>query len=323
MKFIFLALNFLFLFTLAHPVKAEVQQIAGGRGYHCALINNDLKCTFNACWPYQHTCEASPPPLKNPTQLAVGMRISCAITQDGVRCWSWDRGLVEVPGLKNVKQVSVAERHACALAQDSVTCWKYDDSILPIRMQPVAFPIELRKVTAIEVGDKGSCAILEGTVKCWEVIYDVDRKGYVAKMRTDTPSLKNPKEIVVDRNFDNSELDRGDRGNFQACAVTDDGVACWPNFYHHGGPKGPIFVPGLTNPRNLTAVNRYFCALDAVKGAQCWLSPDQPYVASLFRNWNFERNPLSISHVSLTGTAGGAGAIFCFVRTGEDSVQCF
>ncbi len=67
--------------------------------------------------------------LKNPIAVSSGGRHTCAIDDEGVKCWGLnDYSQTNVPsGLKNPKAVSSGDAHTCGIDDEGVKCWGWND----------------------------------------------------------------------------------------------------------------------------------------------------------------------------------------------------
>ncbi len=62
-------------------------------------------------------------------------------------------------------------------------------------------------------------------------------------------------------------------GHQHACALTEQGVSCWPDDYSTDGQTN---VPELVNPTAISVGNAHSCALDDT-GLVCWGEQDDNY----------------------------------------------
>lgn len=139
----------------------------------------------------------------------------------------------------------------CSIETESVLCWrwKYDLKDMPSMKLPAKHPRQL----FIEGRDL-ICMIDDEGVKCF------NSDGSLQDA-TNVPSLKNPRQVIVDY--------------FYTCALDDNGVQCWPNDgnedWANNGPLGDDIpkIPILKNPREINAFSGTNCALDD-DGIKCW-----------------------------------------------------
>jgi Regulator of chromosome condensation (RCC1) repeat len=176
------------------------------------------------------------PAFSNPRVLAAGETYTCAIDDDGVKCWGDNSaGESSVPsGLINPIAVSAGSDNTCAIASGGLKCWGSGE---------VSIPSYLVNPVEVAADENQICALDEQEVKCW---------GDVPSEQAPVPSgLKNPHALVA----------RGGR----ACLIDDDGVKCWgSNTY------GETSVPsGLTHPRAVALGYMHTCAIDD-SGIKCW-----------------------------------------------------
>lgn len=200
--------------------------LSAGYSQTCAIDDEGLKC-------WGSTCQI-PPPLKNPTSVAVALEQTCAIDEEGVKCWDCSSRQYQVPPLKNPSSISTGSRGTCAIDDEGVKCWGlYDNRLIQIP--------SLKNPTSVSKGADHACVIDEEMVKCW---------GGNGKGQINVPLLKNPVFVSA--------------GQFHTCAIDDEGVKCWGlNEY------GQTNVPPLKNPISVSAGWDHTCAIDD-EGVKCW-----------------------------------------------------
>lgn len=105
----------------------------------------------------------------------VGGRLrACALSADGIRCWSGLQGAAElVPDTAGAQRVSVGDQTACGVFADAkIKCWGggsagatnvFGDGSFP------AHPIPIGQAIGVVGGAHAGCALQsEGTLACWE-----------------------------------------------------------------------------------------------------------------------------------------------------------
>ena len=219
---------------------AEGKQLALGRAHGCSL---DSGIDGVLCWGDNSSGQTKVPYLLQPSFIAAGGDVTCAIALGGVQCWGdSSHGQLAVPlALGTVVQVAVGSQHVCALNdRGSVRCW--GDNSLAQRPVP-----KLGKVLSISAGANHTCALSASDVKCW---------GDNSHGQLDAPKLDRPSQIAA--------------GGAFTCAIdhedTDgNGVKCW------GGETSSIVddIPTVTRASVIAAGAHHSCVLD-VSGVQCW-----------------------------------------------------
>jgi len=63
--------------------------------------------------------------LEGSMTVSAGEHHTCAIDDEGVKCWGYNEyGQTNVPqGLKNLRTVSAGYQHTCAIDSEGVKCW--------------------------------------------------------------------------------------------------------------------------------------------------------------------------------------------------------
>lgn len=169
-------------------------------------------------------------------QLSAGEKHTCAIDNDGVKCWGRNTfgQRTDAPALSNPTQVSAGGNHTCAIHDNGLACWGYNvlgQSSVPILSSP----------TEVSTGRNHTCVIDDNNVKCW---------GHNGFGQLNIPELSNPTQISA--------------GGDHTCVLNDTGVVCWGWNGHKQND-----VPSLSNPRQVSAGKDHTCALDD-NGATCW-----------------------------------------------------
>ena len=101
--------------------------------------------------------------FKNVRQISAGGMHTCALDDEGVKCWGYTGyGLTHDPkNLVGTRRIAVGGGHACALDNDGVKCWGYNDS------GQTDVPKNLVGVRQISAGGMHTCMLDGGGVKCW------------------------------------------------------------------------------------------------------------------------------------------------------------
>ena len=193
------------------------------------------------CWgSVSHESDTVPTDLVNPVAVAVGSWYTCAIHDNGLNCWGDNNyGQATVPtDLVNPVTVAAGSRNTCAIDDNGVRCWGYDS------LGAFSVPTDLMNPVAVEVNYQHICALDDNGVHCW---------GSASRGETTVPAgLENPLAVTT--------------SSGSTCAIDDNGVQCWGG----GNTFGQTTVPaGLVNPVDVAAGNFHTCALDD-NGVQCW-----------------------------------------------------
>jgi hypothetical protein len=135
---------------------ADARKLDIRDGNYCALRDHDV-----VCWELDGS-SIEVPKLRNPKQVAVGERQSCALDDQGVKCWlgrdNHDGIKNSVPPLKNPREVGCGMRQCCALDDDGVKCW-LGEKVLPVP--------SLDNPQHLVAGDWEMCALTATGVICW------------------------------------------------------------------------------------------------------------------------------------------------------------
>jgi alpha-tubulin suppressor-like RCC1 family protein len=212
-----------------------VKQLALGNAHGCSL---DPAISGVICWGDNRRGQTAVPTLLEPTSIAAGGDVSCAISSDGVRCWGdGTYGQLAVPYLQGSPLlIAVGDQHACALtANDRVVCWG-DDSHGQLSVPP------LSDVHALAAGAFHTCALAGNAVTCW---------GDDTLGQLEPPAITNPEQLAV--------------GGDHACVLAGDEVQCWGG----GSPALVKDVPSVINPTAIATGRSHACVLDE-RGVQCW-----------------------------------------------------
>ncbi|MDC2963618.1 thrombospondin type 3 repeat-containing protein [Gammaproteobacteria bacterium] len=182
--------------------------------------------------------------------IEAGASHTCALDDEGVKCWGYDRReVLDVPKLTNPSMVSIGQYRTCAIDDNGVACWgapslPFSESRIPV----------FSNATNLSVGLHHACAIDDEGVKCW---------GDNSSGQIDVPELSRPSNISA--------------GDNHTCALDDQGVKCWGD-----NSSGQIDVPNLSFPIRVSSgvgglggtfndtINAFFsCAIDD-EGVKCW-----------------------------------------------------
>lgn len=232
------ALASLSISAAENPEYKETFEITAGHSHVCALTSVGVKCFGNA----ESITTKTPLTLKNPRMLKASNRFSCAIVDDGTRCWgeipNTTKRDVLIPNktLPKPKLLSLGYEHACAVSStDKIKCWGRND------YGESTPPVKLKKITELSLGMNNSCAIASGKVVCWGIAV--------------TGSVDVPRNLVNPRNLTS--------GWWHHCVQTDNGVKCW------GSPYKDYILPDDANIKEFTSGGFFNCALLS-EGVKCW-----------------------------------------------------
>jgi cysteine-rich repeat protein len=231
------------------PLLANVQAIAMGDGFACAVTDIYLSCWGDNSQRQlgqggSSTTDSLIPSLVAGLalvdELAVGAQHACARAAGTVYCWGDNAHLqtgesasqsdqsapVVVPNLVDPVELALGERHGCArLASGEVRCWGDDssgqlgddDGDLADALAPVAVTGLPAEVDEIGAGARFTCARASGEVYCWGA-GDFGQLAQGDTLGSDTalqvPGIANAVQLAV--------------GYTHACARDDDGALwCW------------------------------------------------------------------------------------------------
>jgi hypothetical protein len=223
----------------AAPAAPSNKQLAAGRAHACSL---DPAISGLLCWGDNLYGQTGVPTLTNPSFVAAGGDVTCAIHKSGdVTCWGDNaRHQLDVPVLlPRSTQVAVGDGHVCALAASGkVRCWG-DDSAGQLQVPA------LEGVRSIGAGAQHSCALTAEGVQCW---------GDNAQGQRNAPALSGVTQLTV--------------GGFHNCAIASGAVQCW------GGSVPALLkeIPQVTAPTFIAAGRTHSCVIDRA-GARCWGDP--------------------------------------------------
>ncbi len=237
-KSFFILLLILSFKAVANINYIESLDISVGVNHVCAQTVAGIKCFGNS----ESVTLNAPTNLKNPHLLNSGNRFTCAMVDEGIRCWGENPGrgetniLIGKNILKKPKLLAVGYDHACGVSyNDKIKCWGNNvfGEIYP--------PSNLNNITELSLGMSNSCAIANNKVICW---------GMSFAGSTDVPAnLINPRNLTS--------------GWWHHCVQTDEGVRCW------GYPYKEYTPPDDTSITSFTSGGFYNCAI-VQEGVKCW-----------------------------------------------------
>jgi Regulator of chromosome condensation (RCC1) repeat len=148
----------------------------GPRDYACAIDEGQVKCWGNQTDKNGYTIP-SPPNLKNPRQVALGVRHICAIDDTGLVCWGESEfgSLYPRPEIKNPQKVFANGDYTCVLDDAELKCW----GDLGFHGKEADKMPTLKNVKAVNVDRRHACAIDDEGLKCWgnlEIFVPLDGK---------------------------------------------------------------------------------------------------------------------------------------------------
>lgn len=139
-----------------------------------------------------------PADLVNPRRVAAGVYHTCALDDEGVKCWGDNlMGATDVPQLNSPTQIIAGGSFSCALDSSELKCWGANDNgelEVPSLVNP-------RQISA---GYNHICALDDSGVQCW---------GANGSGQSDVPSLINPTNVAA--------------GAHQSCALDGNEIICW------------------------------------------------------------------------------------------------
>jgi alpha-tubulin suppressor-like RCC1 family protein len=255
---------------IAVPNVRDVQQVAAGHGFSCALA----KDTTVRCWgsgrilgddrPAEKVRATEVTGVSGVVELKAGGLVACARTKPGaVRCWGTDAIKKGAP-TAGAEEIAVAGAHACARSLDGqITCW--GEGLAKNTKQTAR---ELAKASGLATGDSFVCVLVDGTVRCW----GRNDQGELG-MRADTETRTKP---IVLKNL--SGAVKISAAEARACVVTKDGgVFCWGS--NNEGELGrntrsptelPGLVEGVNGATDVAVGAGHVCALSRDGTLACW-----------------------------------------------------
>lgn len=235
--------------------------------------------------------EASPRPVENLLEVALGLSHTCARKPDlTVKCWGDDRsgqtgtggttdgGIVALPqpvAIPDAIRIASGKNHTCVVRSGGkVSCWgdNQDGQIgNGLTNARSSLPDEVKGITdarAIACGASFSCAVRAGgSVMCWG-------NGLAGQLGNGMRQIQ-PLAAPV------SNLDRViaiSAGESHVCAVREDGsLLCWGDGFAgqlgNGDQKDrvtPTPVTGLDGVALVASAARSTCALKQSGAVSCW-----------------------------------------------------
>lgn len=208
-------------------------------------------------------------PLAGARALAAGGDQTCAVTEDGVRCWG--DGKIDpaaMPGMEHAdKLLAVGPKHVCVSLTEpkAVRCAGADDRGQSAGNGPILAGAAIKALTA---GAKHSCALLEdGSVQCWGA-NDAGQLGDGTAQDSRVPALVSALPPAVEIHA----------GASHTCArLRNNTVACWGANAQHQLVDGttkpsskPIPVPGLIGVVELAVGGDSACVRLGDGEVRCW-----------------------------------------------------
>lgn len=221
--------------------KKKTNGLCGGKDRPCALstaslldngtlmsiLDSDIVFSLTPVFAHEYT-----------SRLSAGNVNSCAIDNNGVRCWGRLGQSAVPPHMINPFHVD-ADTHVCVLfgSTPRIRCWGYDE------FGETRIPNDIVNPSFVSAGDRYTCVIHYLGVRCW---------GRDVQGISNVPPLVNPRHVDSD---------------IHSCAIDDNGVVCWGSESNYWGQED---VPnGLVNPRQVAVSGHSSCVLDD-NGVHCW-----------------------------------------------------
>lgn len=271
---------------LVNPTKVVV-----GRGANCAIDDNGVSCWQHGREPSKNDPISNVPNLTNVVSVSVADESACALDENGISCWgeyySGDNQAM-IPNFVAPTELQLFVRDynspmVCAKDEGVVKCGTWSqlseypsqEGELIAGMEMACFnsngnlscvddlhpgsdarilervPEGLSNVSDVSLrkqGGSGYCAINSGDVICWSSSLGTNKP---MEAQINTPNLINPRRVVST--------------NTRACALTDQGMVCWGNYYVN--TYNEVKTTVLHNPITMN-INKY-CAEDD-SGVDCW-----------------------------------------------------
>jgi alpha-tubulin suppressor-like RCC1 family protein len=209
------------------------------------------------CWGGKNNAYNVPLDLGSVLSVSSGGNQICATTAEKMRCWGENiRGALDMPAeLNNISQISSGFSHVCAVSNNQTNCWGGNGLIKNVNP-----PQKLLNPRAICAGGTFSCAISsEGRIECWGDKIEFNGEAKISEEKTNLV-LAIPPEL---QGADVAEISCG---LSHACAIYNGKVKCWGN---NTFLPERLTAPIIKNPRNLSAGWNHTCALGD-NGLNCW-----------------------------------------------------
>lgn len=272
------------------PTIEDVSQLTSGFSHSCVVGAKDGFESQLNCWGDNQLNGYEIPSLSNVISVSANDQLTCAIDDNGARCWGIDPEdfvtspnfpfpeqpkELTLPSMENVQAIEPGFQSICAIADGAVACWgdpynSYGQLDVP----------QLTNPTLLASGDTFHCAVADEGLKCWGSYWGLDFDVAMPELSEVTslsaedgfacaiaqgqvhcwgsgsdsifavPELSNPTKVVA--------------GPTAACALDSNGVSCWGL-----NTRGELSIPGLSNPTDITIGYGYACANDD-SGLVCW-----------------------------------------------------
>ena len=267
-----------------------VTRIAAFNFHVCAASSREAWC-----WGANGTAQlgngsAVPPSSASPVKvegvdgeivgIAVGVAHTCIAAESALWCWG-ENGLGQVGDgtttnvvrpkkviASDVRAVAAGSFHTCAMmVSGELRCWGLNDGRLgdgtrANKSSPTPVAIDAgtgARIDALAAGDEVTCASVRGAAYCW----GENGKGTLGA--TATPFALSPLRI------DTLEKTIALSAHEGACAVDDDGVACWGRYPGNGKTSSPVPVRlGGDLASGATAVCNGFDHACAIANGKLW-----------------------------------------------------
>jgi alpha-tubulin suppressor-like RCC1 family protein len=277
---------------------AGVTVVAAGSEHTCAVVNGGVRCWGRNEWSQlgdNSTVLRRTGPVQvvglgsGVTALAATHEHTCALVNNGVRCWgrnsnyqlgdgtTSDRNIpVQVVGLESgVTAIAAGANHSCAVVYGGARCWggndvgQLGDNTSTNRQTPVPVVGLDTGVTAIAAGSHFACAIVDGVARCWG-------SNTNGKLGYGSNGFDKPTPVQVQGLTANVTAIATNSSH--SCAVVNGAAKCWGSNYScklgdcsvTDGSPSPVQVIGLASGvLGITTGVNHSCAWLA-DGMRCW-----------------------------------------------------